>query len=400
MEEIMSLWDDLTGEFIDIIEWTDDSNDTEVKGRFISPAGALGAEISVNANSYPSDNPLTVAFDGSNYLVVWTDETGGVDSGEWDVFGQFVTPSGGLSGDVITISAASGQQFFPVVAFDGTNYLVTWTDMRNDVNHNFACDAGEGTCLDVYGQYISKAGALVGSEFVINDDAGNQLGGAVDFNNGNYLVLINTGVVWDNVSENFVSGDLYGEFLSGDGAATHRASGTYSFDAGSGVLTTTTTVSDFFCEGLQTGTEMFTDIVITADTLSGAGDFPTWSRSPAGAVNDIVGVWKYTDSESGDTYTLTVNSDDTFSLAAILVDPQAALDTDGDGICNNNDTDDDNDGLPDTWEIQYGLDPLNADDAGLDTDGDGLTNLEEFNQGRNPTLNEAVIIQLINSEEE
>jgi len=42
-------------------------------------------------------------------------------------------------------------------------------------------------------------------------------------------------------------------------------------------------------------------------------------------------------------------------------DPSEWLDTDGDGIGNNADFDDDNDGLPDAWEIANGRDPLIPD---------------------------------------
>jgi hypothetical protein len=48
--------------------------------------------------------------------------------------------------------------------------------------------------------------------------------------------------------------------------------------------------------------------------------------------------------------------------------------------------DGDQDGLPDWWEIQYGLDPSNPDDGRIDSDRDGLTNLEEFRAGTNPLL--------------
>jgi hypothetical protein len=65
-------------------------------------------------------------------------------------------------------------------------------------------------------------------------------------------------------------------------------------------------------------------------------------------------------------------------------DPNEWLDTDGDLIGNNADPDDDNDGMPDTWEIQYGLDPL-VDDASGDLDGDGVSNLDEYNAGTDPT---------------
>jgi len=40
--------------------------------------------------------------------------------------------------------------------------------------------------------------------------------------------------------------------------------------------------------------------------------------------------------------------------------------------------DSDVDGLPDVWEIQFGLDPQNANDAFEDLDNDGLTNREEY----------------------
>ncbi len=48
--------------------------------------------------------------------------------------------------------------------------------------------------------------------------------------------------------------------------------------------------------------------------------------------------------------------------------------------------DTDSDTLPDNWELDYGLNPLNSSDALDDEDGDTLTNLEEFTYGSNPLL--------------
>jgi len=47
--------------------------------------------------------------------------------------------------------------------------------------------------------------------------------------------------------------------------------------------------------------------------------------------------------------------------------------------------DTDGDGIPDTWELNFGLDPNDPSDAALDQDGDGLTNLDEFILQINPT---------------
>lgn len=65
-------------------------------------------------------------------------------------------------------------------------------------------------------------------------------------------------------------------------------------------------------------------------------------------------------------------------------DPNEWADADHDGIGDNTDTDDDNDGMPDEWEIAYGFDPL-ADNADEDFDGDGFSNYEEYIQGTDPT---------------
>jgi hypothetical protein len=71
------------------------------------------------------------------------------------------------------------------------------------------------------------------------------------------------------------------------------------------------------------------------------------------------------------------------------VPPDAAIDTDGDGVSDDeerrrgtdpNNPDTDGDGLDDGEERRYGTDPLNPD-----TDGDGLTDGEEIDLGTNPT---------------
>jgi len=68
-------------------------------------------------------------------------------------------------------------------------------------------------------------------------------------------------------------------------------------------------------------------------------------------------------------------------------------DPDNDGLTNleeyNHGTnpvssDTDEDGMPDGWEVQYELNPVNASDAKEDPDSDGLTNIEEYKLGTDP----------------
>jgi hypothetical protein len=62
-------------------------------------------------------------------------------------------------------------------------------------------------------------------------------------------------------------------------------------------------------------------------------------------------------------------------------------DDDGDGIADADDgypLDADNDGMPNAWEIQYGLDPNDPSDATSDQDNDGVAALDEFLAGTIP----------------
>ncbi|MFC1748570.1 hypothetical protein ACFL2V_07155 [Pseudomonadota bacterium] len=57
----------------------------------------------------------------------------------------------------------------------------------------------------------------------------------------------------------------------------------------------------------------------------------------------------------------------------------------------------DGDGMSNDFENKYGLDPSNPADASYDSDLDGFSNLQEATLGRNPLLNEAVLVVIINS---
>ena len=116
-----------------------------------------------------------VAFDGTNYLVVWQEER----TSSWDVYGARVSPAGTvLDQGGIVISTAPGNQYEPTVAFDGTNYLVTWCDSRSGTDNR-----------DIYGARVSPAGSVLDpAGIAISTAAGAQTSPALAFDGTNYLV--------------------------------------------------------------------------------------------------------------------------------------------------------------------------------------------------------------------
>jgi hypothetical protein len=94
----------------------------------VSPSGTVldpgGFPISVAPDFQGSP---AVAFDGANYFVFWEDQRAG--SPNWDIYGARVTPAGTvLEPGGIPISTYQQAQLTPAVAFDGTNYMVVWSD--------------------------------------------------------------------------------------------------------------------------------------------------------------------------------------------------------------------------------------------------------------------------------
>lgn len=185
-----------------LVTWIDETDVTDVKGRLIATNGAPGTEFYINQDSYPSDNRSVVACDTGtgNCLVAWEDD-GLYVVDEWVDRGQIVTGAGALSGSVFDISTTYR---YSSLAFDGTNYLAVLHDWSNDTNGDFVCDAGEGTCWDLYGQYISVTGS-VGSAFTVDIDAGNQVSFVIVYGGSKYLVVIDDGLPSDNVYGRFIT---------------------------------------------------------------------------------------------------------------------------------------------------------------------------------------------------
>lgn len=161
-----------------MVAWHDGRNGTlTIYVARISPAGTLldpaGVQVSAGkaGHYYPS-----LAFDGKNYLVVW--QHGSAWGSITDIHGARVSPGAKVLDKIpLVISAASKQQTYPAVAFDGTVHLVAWSDKRG------------GTDYEIYGARVSPAGKVLdGAGIAIAKAKGNQYQPAVAASKAGFLV--------------------------------------------------------------------------------------------------------------------------------------------------------------------------------------------------------------------
>ena len=100
-------------------------------GTVLDPAGIpmstfANGDLNPGAQYVPS-----VAFDGTNYLVVWTaHRICTLRSCDYEVYAGRVTPNGTVLDPGIQITTGAIPLRMPSIAFDGTNHLVTWRTGR------------------------------------------------------------------------------------------------------------------------------------------------------------------------------------------------------------------------------------------------------------------------------
>jgi hypothetical protein len=87
---------------------------------------------------------------------------------------------------------------------------------------------------------------------------------------------------------------------------------------------------------------------------------------------------------SGQTYPWTVTTSDDASYAVVNIGQVKRVFSFVPALANPDLVDTDGDGMPDKWEIYYGLNPNSTSDASPDADGDGRTNLQEYLARTNP----------------
>ncbi len=144
-------------------------NESGVYARRLTAKGKLeGAPaFAVSTAGGNQWNPV-VASNGGDYLVAWTDERSGIDS---DIYANRVTSTGVQDTSGFPISTAPGDQYGLDIASSGQDYLVSWADHR----------AGS---QQTYGAKV-KSEPLMVSEFLVGDGGSVKAAGRDD----RYLIV-------------------------------------------------------------------------------------------------------------------------------------------------------------------------------------------------------------------
>lgn len=189
-----------------LVVWVEkiEESDKDVYGQLVSETGDLiGANFLIDGGPYPSDNPGAIAFDGSRYLVVWEDQIDATNYSNWDLFGRFITTSGVVQ-ETITISDAEGNQQIPFADFDGTKYLITWSDGMPSAT------------TKAVGRYFDTSGNPIGDEFVIFEPTGDKipLCAGIGLGIDQYLAITTKAIIDTGGGQyEFTGGDIYGAFI-------------------------------------------------------------------------------------------------------------------------------------------------------------------------------------------
>jgi hypothetical protein len=152
----------------------DQTDHTDVTAQLVSPLGALvGPRISTGRTG----GVPYVAFDGTNYLMAWSNEAPNhIDP----IYGQFVSPSGSLVGGPFLISQGIDNLNPEGIAFDGTDYLVIYA-------MGTPGGAGSGSTGPLAARFVTKAGA-VGSEIALTSATRSGYVAGIAFNGTSFLV--------------------------------------------------------------------------------------------------------------------------------------------------------------------------------------------------------------------
>ncbi len=196
-----SISTDISGNFV--ITWTDARNggfnfdyfDIYAQ-RYSSDGIALGSNFKVNDDTIMSVNPSICTDTSSNFVITWTDKR----NADSDIYAQRYSSDASALGTNFKVNDDQGsadQRSSSISTDSSGNYIITWVDKRN----------GD---YDTYAQRYASDGAVLGTNFKVNDDQGSAWSPSISTDSsGNFIIAWSDGRNGD--------GDIYVQRYANDG---------------------------------------------------------------------------------------------------------------------------------------------------------------------------------------
>lgn len=169
------------------------SNPGGLYGRIVDASGLASGELTLASTGVADFAQPAVAFDGSNFLVVWESGPGSVDPASTNLVARRISPLGGFQELApFAVSLASEAQWMPRVACAPSQCLIAWVDRRHYAGQSYSFSPGPG---DLYGTLIGPIGVPLHADGLalatgITANAGDP---GLAFNGANYVLAWSRG---------------------------------------------------------------------------------------------------------------------------------------------------------------------------------------------------------------
>lgn len=187
-----------------LIVWESRENDaSDIHGALLVSTQSTPIPIQICTVAGDQCNPV-VAWDGTSYLVAWEDKR----SGNFDIYATRINPNGNIldgstsQGSGLAICNAANDQVHPAVIWNGQNYLLAFEDYRNNSGKIYSMRLSN--TFQLLDGSPSTGGILVGG------GTGHQVKPKVAWNGTNYLIVFEH-------HPNESTSDIYGCRISASG---------------------------------------------------------------------------------------------------------------------------------------------------------------------------------------